>query len=268
MMTLGMIENWTEDGFKHVASLGLRAIEFCYNIGNNPDDLINNLHNVKTWAIRYEVKILSIGRWGTDKIASDGTIIEEELQNTYKMLDVCAELECPVFNTGVNYLNDYSFEENCKFASAFLQKAVDYGKTKGVKVATYNCDWNNFVREPKAWEAIQKNIDGLGIKYDPSHCINCGSGKYLEEINQWADRIYHFHVKGTINVGKDHVDDPPAGLDMINWREVMGLLYAKNYQGMLSIEPHSGVWKDNLGEWGIKYTIHYIGEMLYGRVKY
>lgn len=263
MMTLGIIENWTEEGFRHVAELGLHAIEFCYNIGNDPKDLVDLIPDIKKWSEQYDVRVLSIGRWGTDKIAPDGTVIEEELQNTYTMLDVCAELGCPVFNTGVNYLKDDSFFENCNHAVAFLSKTVAYGKEKGVKVAMYNCDWNNFVREPKAWTAIMSRIPELGIKYDPSHCINTGSGKYLEEINEWADRIYHFHIKGTIHIGDDHVDDPPAGLDMIDWRQVMGLLYAHGYPGMLSIEPHSGVWKGDLGEWGIRFTIDYISKMVY-----
>lgn len=263
MMTLGMIENWTQEGFQHIAELGLHAIEFCYNVGNDPEVLKGLVPDIKKWSETYDVKILSIGRWGTDKIAPDGSLIEEELKNTYTLLDVCAELGCPVFNTGVNYLEDKSFFDNCDYAVDFLSKAVEYGKSKGVKVATYNCDWNNFVREPKAWLAIMSRVRGLGIKYDPSHCINSGSGKYLQEINEWADRIYHFHIKGTINIDGDHVDDPPAGLDMMDWRQIMGLLYAHDYAGMLSIEPHSSTWKGDLGEWGIKVTIDYISKMVY-----
>ncbi len=263
MMTLGMIEYWSEEGFKHLHDLGLHAVEFCYNDGNNPDDLIALIPDIKKWSEQYDVKVLSIGRWGADKIADDGTIIEEELQNTYKLIDVCAELGCPVFNTGVNEVEGKSFFDNCDYAVEFLSKACAYAKEKGVKVACYNCDWSNFVREPKAWLAIMSRVRDLGIKYDPSHCINSGSGKYLEEINDWADRIYHFHIKGTININGDHVDDPPAGLDMIDWRQIMGLLYEYKYDGMLSIEPHSGTWQGELGEWGIKLTIDYISKMVY-----
>lgn len=263
-MILGMIENWTEEGFKHLKDLNLHAIEFCYNTGNDPKDLVNSLHDIHTWSVRYEVKVKSIGRWGTSKINPDGTIIEEELQNSYTMIDVCAALDCPVFNTGVNYIEDKTFEENCEYAIAYLKKVVDYGKEKNVKVAVYNCDWNNFVVGPKQWEVILPAVDGLGIKFDPSHCINQGRLDYLGEIKDWGDKIYHFHIKGTININGDHVDDPPAGLDMVNWREVMGLLYAKGYDGMLSIEPHSRIWRTgDLGEWGIKYTIDYISPMMY-----
>ena len=85
---------------------------------------------------------------------------------------------------------------------------------------------------------------------------------YLEEIRDWGHRFYHVHIKGTLKVGGKHVDDPPAGLDMINWNALMGMLYAVGYDGTLSIEPHSGVWQGELGEKGIDYTIRYIRERM------
>ena len=263
MMNLGMIEHWSEDGFKHIAELGLHAIELDYNVGNDPDKLVELIPDLKKWIEQYDVKVGAIGRWGSDKVDENGNIIEEELNNTYKLVDVCTAIGCPVFITGVNYNEEKSFDWNCNAAVKYLSSAVEYAKTKGVKVCCYNCDWNNFVREPKAWAAILTRVEGLGIKYDPSHCINSGSGKYLEEIKDWADRFYHFHIKGTININGDHVDDPPAGLDMVDWRQIMGLLYEYKYNGMLSIEPHSGTWKGDLGEWGIRFTVDYISKMVF-----
>lgn len=264
MMTLGMIEKWTEKGFKHISDLGMKAIELDYNVDNAPDELVKLVPELNSWSEKYDVKIGAIGRWGSDKIDANGNVIESELNNSYKIIDVCVSVGCPVFITGVNYIENKSFDENCNYAVDYLSKVVEYGKTKGIKVCCYNCDWNNFVREPKAWAAIVTSVDGLGIKYDPSHCITAGSGKYLEEINDWADRFYHFHIKGTIVVGKNHVDDPPAGLDMIDWRQIMGLLYAHNYSGMLSIEPHSAVWRsDKQGDWGIGVTKDFISPMIF-----
>lgn len=261
-MTLGMIENWGEECFEKVASFGLKAVEFCYNVGNDPEDIIEEADDIKTYVEKYGVKVLSMGRWGSDKFDGDGNIIEEELQGTYMLLDVCEKLGCPVFNTGVNYIEKLSYEENCEKAVMFLQKLVDYGRDKGVKIATYNCDWNNYVREPKAWELVHNQIPELGIKYDPSHCINSGSGDYLGEAAVWGKRFYHFHLKGTLNINGQHLDDPPAGLDMIDWGALIAVLYKHKYQGMLSIEPHSPTWFGELGDWGVKYTIDYISKMI------
>jgi hypothetical protein len=38
----------------------------------------------------------------------------------------------------------------------------------------------------------------------------------------------------------------------------MDILYTKDYNGMLSIEPHSSYWKGKKGQWGIDFTINYI----------
>lgn len=259
-----MIENWSEEGFKKVAGFGLGAIEFCYNIGNDTTRLWGIREDVKKWSDKYKVKVGSIGRWGTDKVTKEaGAVLAEELASNKMLIDFCAYVGCPVFNTGVNYVESLTYLDNCNIATEWLSNLVKYGKMKGVKVATYNCHWNNFVREPKAWELIHGKLPELGLKYDCSHTINSGSGKYVEELADWGSRIYHVHIKGTLRVNGKHLDDPPAGLDMIDWRQVMGLLYAAKYDGMLSIEPHSKIWQGDLGDWGIKTTVKYISEMIF-----
>jgi sugar phosphate isomerase/epimerase len=263
-MTLGMIENWSEAGFRKVADHGLKAIEFCYNIGNDPAALMAMAGDVRIWRDATGVKVGAVGRWGTDKLAKDGAVVDAELKGSKTMIDFCAAVGAPVFNTGVNFVEELSYLDNCNAAAGFLGELVDYGKSKGVKIATYNCHWNNFVREPAAWKLVHGKLPELGLKYDSSHTINSGGGDYLGEIAEWGNRIYHVHIKGTINVNGKHVDDPPAGLDMIDWRAEMGLLYAKKYDGMLSIEPHSGIWKGEQGEWGVRFTIRYIQKMIYG----
>ncbi|NMP37304.1 MAG: sugar phosphate isomerase/epimerase [Clostridiales bacterium] len=262
-MTLGIITSFDDKGFQQAKSLGLDFIEICYNVGNDCKEFYDNRDALKERAERYGVKVGSIGRWGSDKIDADGKIIEEELKNSYMLIDVCSELGCEVFNTGVNYVEKFSFFENVGFAIDFLGKLCEYGRKKGVDIATYNCDWNNFVREPKVWKLTHNHLKELGIKYDPSHCINSGSGDYLGEMVEWGDRFYHFHLKGTLNINGEHIDDPPAGLDMINWQAVMGMLYAKGYNRTLSIEPHSGTWRGDLGAWGVRYTVDYMSKLIY-----
>lgn len=261
-MKLGIIAGFDEESFAMAKSKGLSFIEICYNIGNDCQEFYNQIDEIKARIEKYGVAIGSIGRWGTDKIAKDGTLIEEELKNTYLLIDVCAALGCGVFNTGVNCVDEISKFANLTAAVDFLQKVVDYGKTKGIKVATYNCDWNNFVCRPEIWEYTHNHIKDLGIKYDPTHCINCGSGDYLGEMKDWGKRFYHIHIKGTININGDHVDDPPAGLDMINWGEFMGMLYYHHYNEGLSIEPHSSIWKGELSDFGVDLTIKHISQFI------
>lgn len=262
-MKLGIICPYDDAGFEYAKSLGLDFIEICYNIGNDCKKFAEELPELIARTEKYGIKIGSLGRWGTDKFDSDGKLIEEELNDNLILIDCASKLHCPVFNTGVNYVEKLSLYENVTNAIMFLEKLVAYGKERGVKIATYNCDWNNFVRTPEMWKLIHGHIKDLGIKYDTSHCINSGSGDYIGETLAWGDRFYHVHIKGTININGDHVDDPPAGLDMTDWRTFLGILYNKRYDGNLSIEPHSSTWQGDLGDWGVKLTVDYIDKLIY-----
>jgi sugar phosphate isomerase/epimerase len=142
-----------------------------------------------------------------------------------------------------------------------LDPLVKFGKEKGVRVAVYNCEWSNFVVNAKAWEKVLPRVEGLGIKYDPSHAIgrNCD---ILTELRDFGKYVCHFHVKGVIKIDGKEYDNPPAGLDMIPWGAVLDMLYTNGYTGGLSIEPHSSKWLGRRGEWGIDFTIKYIGQFL------
>ena len=262
-MKLGIIADPDVQSAKWAAGKGLHYLEYCYNVGADLDLLESRIPELKQAYADYDLHLGALGRWGEDKVGPDGELLQESVRNTKRLIDVAAALGAPVFNTGVNYVKALTYLDNLNAAVRFLRLAVDYGKEKGVKVSVYNCDWNNWIRKPDVWRIVLEAVPGLGIKFDPSHCINVHHGNYLAEIHEFSDRIYHFHVKGTLNISGDHVDDPPAGLDGTNWNAVLGLLYAKGYDGMLSIEPHSSTWSGGMGDWGVDYTINYLSKMLY-----
>lgn len=60
MMTLGMIEHWNEAGFNKVAGLGLKAIEFCYNIGREPAELMAQTSDIRKWSVAAGIKVGSV----------------------------------------------------------------------------------------------------------------------------------------------------------------------------------------------------------------
>ena len=262
-MKLGIITEPDVESAKWAAGKGLHYLEYCYNGGSDLAVLKSRIPALKKAYADYDLHLGALGRWNEKKIAPDGTLLAEGVQNTKRLIDIAAELGAPVFNTGVNYVETLSMLDNLNAAVKFLRLAVDYGKQKGVKVAVYNCDWCNYIREPATWRIVLEAVPELGIKFDPSHCINVHHGDYLAEIREFGARIYHFHIKGTLNIDGRHVDDPPAGLDATNWPAILGLLYAQQYDGMLSIEPHSATWRGEMGDWGVDYTIQYISNMLY-----
>lgn len=260
-MKLGIINGWEEGNIKYVSDKGLEAVEFCVNHNYNSDEFLKKAENIKGYCEKYGVVVGSMGRWGQTRIDDNGEIIPEALQDDKNIIDAASIIGCPVFNTGVNYTESKSFYENCRIAIDYLSQLIEYAKEKNVKISVYNCSWENFVVEPKAWHPILSALPELGIKYDASHCLSRG-GDYLSEIMDWGERFYHFHLKGAVYVNGEHYDDAPAGLDMIDWKSVMDLLYTKDYDGMLSIEPHSHFWTGKKGQWAIDYTINYFRPMI------
>ncbi len=260
-MKLGIINGWNEGSIKYVHDKGLEAVEFCVNHNYDSEEFLAQAEAIKGYCEKYNVAVGSMGRWGMTRIDEEGNIIPKALQADKNIITAASIIGCPVFNCGVNYTESKSFYENCQIAIAYFKELIDFAKDKNVKIASYNCDWENFVIEPKAWHPIMSALPELGIKYDISHCIR-RNGDYLQEMLDWGNRFYHFHLKGAVWVNGEHHDDAPAGLDMINWPVVMDILYTLDYDGMLSVEPHSHYWIGKKGQWGIDYTINYFRPMV------
>lgn len=261
MMRLGMINDYTEGSFAQNKELGLSCIEFCVNAGADVEKFLASVPDIKRYSEQYGVAVASIGRWGADRVNANG-VIEEELQLSYRYIDACAALSCPVFVCGCNEVEGLSFYQNCALAIEYLGRVIDYARGKGVKVAVYNCTKNNFVRKDPVWDIVLGQLPELGIKYDPSHCRYDG-GNYLAEMKKWGRRFYHVHLKGSLIIDGERFDDPPAGMDQTDWGAFFSILYAYGYDGALSIEPHSQNWQGELSEAGIRYTIAYMNKLLF-----
>ncbi len=252
-MKLGIIApQHNKMGIEYVANLGLKWTEFDVN-----DDDISylNIPEIKSALDEYGVNIGAVGRWGRPRINKDGSINTKEQNDERALIDFCREVGCPVYICGVNYVPEISLYSNYSSAIAYIQSLVDYAGGD-VKVCIYNCSWHNYLYDETAWKLVGGHIPALGIKFDPSHSIN-GGRDYIRETLDYGHMFYHVHLKGTINIDGVHVDDPPAGLDSINWGMFLSLLAKQGYDGMLSIEPHSATWQGELGSRGVEYSVNY-----------
>ncbi|MCR5523358.1 MAG: sugar phosphate isomerase/epimerase [Clostridia bacterium] len=255
-MKLGIINGWEEKCIKYVKDKGLDAVEFCVNHNYDADEFLSRANEIKGYSEKYGIPVGSMGRWGMKRIDENGKVIPEALHADKALIDAAEIIGCPVYNVGVNEVESLGYYDNCRIAIDYLSQLLDYARGRGVKIATYNCDWENFVFDDRAWSVIHTALPELGIKYDASHCLS-RRGDYLKELRDWGDRVYHFHIKGVLYIDGEGYDDAPAGLDEINWGGVMDILYTKDYDGMLSIEPHSNYWKGRKGQWGVDFTIKY-----------
>jgi sugar phosphate isomerase/epimerase len=261
-MKLGLIAPPKVESFDQAIRFGLKSLEFCINVEQDVNQFISLVPELRTASERTHVGVFSIGRWGADRIAIDGTIIEEELQASYALIDAAQQLECPIFVCGCNYVMERSFYDNIGSAIAYFSKLIEYGKPRGVQIATYNCHWNSFVVDDTAWKLIHGHLPELGIKYDPSHARYAGQD-YLKEMRDWGHRFLHVHIKGSVIIDGERFDDPPAGMDQTDWGTFMSILYGTGYDAGLSIEPHSHTWLGELGDRGIEYTVAYINKLIF-----
>ena len=257
-MKLGRIAWFEEEDFKKAQERGMEFIEL--DVNDRAQLFLENVELIRKRSAEYKMPIGAVGRWGSDRICRDG-ICQEELELEYRLIDATAKLGCGIYITGCNYVQELSYYENCGFAISYFEKLIAHGAEKGVRIAVYNCRWNNFVCTPMAYTLIHGYLKELYIKYDPSHSIYDG-GDYLQETRDWGDRFLLVHLKGSLVIGGERYDDPPAGLDQTDWGAFLAILYAKGYQGGLSIEPHSSNWHGELGEKGIDYTIRYFRQLM------
>lgn len=257
-MELGIITWIEEENFRMAKEKGLSFVEL--DVNSRAEEFLDRLDEIVDRSRRYEMERGAVGRWGSDRISGDG-ICREELELELRLIDAAAKLGCGVYITGCNFVEELSYYENCSLAISYFEKLIAYGKERHVKIATYNCRWNNFVCTPMAFTVIHGYLKDLYIKYDPSHCIYDG-GDYLKETRDWGERFAHVHLKGSLVVDGQRYDDPPAGMDQTDWGAFLAILYAKGYEGRLSIEPHSENWKGELGEKGVDYTIKYFRSLL------
>ena len=260
-MKLGMIRFPNEDGFRYLAKKELEFMEVCCNSDDDSRYFIEHKDEIKGYIDQYKVPVQSVGRWNAAPIR-EGKLSCEVVDLQKNLMAAVAEVGSPVFVCGCAYDGSVSLYKNYCLAVDYFGTLVEEAKKyNGMKVAVYNCDWGNFVCTDEQWKIVLGEIPELMLKYDCSHSFSRNQD-YIAELNTWMSRVAHMHIKGVSKVNDDAVDNPPAGMDSIDWPTVFSLIYRYGYDAGLSIEPHSSIWQGALGEAGIDYTIKYMKPMI------
>lgn len=260
-MKLGIIAPAEEVSFILAQKRKLRFLEFCVNEGDDVLSFCDRIQELSAWKKQYGIEIGSIGRWKSKRIDQNGSIIPDELERCYKLIDAAEALQCPSFVVGCNYVDELSFYDNCSAAISFFDKLLTYAGSKNVSLSTYNCRKVNFVHSPDVWRIIHGHLPRLGIKYDPSHARFFG-GDYLQETLDWGHRFYHVHLKGSLLINGVKVDEPPAGMDQTDWPSFLATLRAAGYNAGLSIEPRKSALPSELSDKGVDFSANYFRNLL------
>lgn len=299
-MKLGIIMPPKADSFDKVKALGLDFVEFDCNptdfFGVPVAELTAAQEEMKAASQRTGVEVGAVGRWASHILDEKGEVKPAEWEDVKAVIDFGAYLGAKYYLCSVNYVSGISYYKNITAAIHVLNDIVAYAKERGMETAIVNCCMgDNYIRTPEQWKLVLDEVPGLGIKYDPSHSFVHGgqNGAYLEEGLEWGAHFTYCHVKGVIQRGesrepqqwammdflkrhpelKDELlpkafagnnwyDNPPAGIDVINWRAFFAILYKYGYDGYLAIEPHSATWQGEKGDKGVRYTIKYIRDLM------
>ncbi len=299
-MKLGIIMPPKPESFDRAKELGLDFVEFDCNptdfFGVPTADLLAAKDELKAASERTGVEVGAVGRWASHILDENGNVVQEEWENVKSVIDFGAHLGAKHYLCSCNYVQGISYYKNITAAIQVLNDIVAYAKDHGMETAIVNCMMgDNYIRTPEQWKLVLSEVPGLGIKYDPSHSFVHGGekGAYLTEGLEWGAHFKYCHVKGVIQRGDSHeaehwalrdiivkhpelkdelmpggfggdpdYDNPPAGIDVINWRAFFAILYKYGYDGYLAIEPHSPTWTGEKGEKGVKYTIKYIRDLM------
>lgn len=300
-MKLGIIQPPKAESLKYAKSLGLDFVEFDCNpaafFGRPMAEIAAEQDAILAASKETGVEVGAVGRWASAILDQNGEVIPEEWEEVKAVIDFGAYLGAKYYLCSVAYVKELTYYKNITAAIRVLNQIVAYAKERNMECAIVNCCMgDNYIRTPEQWKLVLDEVPGLGIKYDPSHSFVHGGerGAYMEEAIQWGDRFKYCHIKGVIQLGdsreplhwqlrevaekhpelKDDpsfsalygkgnwYDNPPAGIDSINWRGFFAALYQHGYDGYLSIEPHSATWLGDKGEKGLKYTIKYIRDLM------
>ena len=261
-MKLGMISGETPDCFDYAKSKHLDFIEICRNYDEETLKFIDNIASVKESMARTGLSVQSVGRWNSFP-KNKGELNREVFEMNCKLIDAAAAVGSEIFVCGCNYDESISLYRNYTFAIRYFADIMAYAGKYGMKTAVCNCSWNNFVYSPREWQVVLGELPDLMIKFDPSHAFYRNPNTYIEELQEWIGRVAHMHVKGACIINGKQYDDPPVGMDQIDWKTIFAILYREKYEGGLSLEPHSSTWhRKELKDGGVDFALRFIRPFL------
>ena len=266
-MRIGFIARPEENEFAWAAEHGFPCVEF----NRAPGGVTSQREvasDVRKWSKTHGVDVSSFGYFGAEYFSDDEATRKLSLDDATSAVETCAELGAPVFVLGTgsppmrmqperhpSKPQPVPIDEACRMAVETLGPIVQKAESLGLKVAFYNCDWANFCYNKSAWGMMLAAFPKAGIKFDPSHPFYRGED-YLAQMRDWGHRFHHTHAKGGMKtLGGERIQDPPAGMDQIDWPSFMAMLHLTGYEKDLNLEPHAHTWNRHTYTYPVLFTL-------------
>ena len=168
---------------------------------------------------------------------------EQAVEVTLRAIDAAAEASIGLVNvlTGPNLWEEGArptdgVEEAWGVALSALERIVDHAEENAVMIGFEPC-WGTLAHDA---ETAQRVLDAVAVQitFDPSHFVMTGD-PIPELIENWGDRIVHFHLKDAF--GRPGIEGEDfifclLGEGDVPWHETFRALEAIGYEGALSVE--------------------------------
>lgn len=258
-MRIAFITNGTDGDLQFAKENHIPCVEI--NVHQNLAEWESRKESYKNLLTRFGIQVDAMGIWGRNYISDNEQERQTCLEELRRHIDLASFLEAEVVMTGGGEDPDQPMEFQAQKACEILRPLVEYAQSKGIKFAFYNCHWTNHITGPTAWDVVDHLLPTVGIKFDPSHPFY-DDVDYLEHARDYGHKFIHFHAKGSMKVGGKHFEDPPAGMDQIDWRSLFAILHKHNYRGDISIEPHSDTWTGDRYYKGILFSKRFLEQFV------
>ena len=266
-----------EEKVKFAAEQKFDAIELsCWPVANDRDYSSTDI-DVSKFDSKTKEDILKLTGENNIEIASlayydnclhpDTSIRENNVKHLYNVIETAGKLGVKFVGAFAGRNLDLSFEENFTEFEKIFPNIVKYAADRNVNLLIENCSMPGWHREgwgatisysPELWDRMFEIIpdENFGLNFDPSHLAYQGVD-YLKVIYEFADRIFHVHMKDVywsdtpkqVGVFGGYVifGDPrrfwnfrSLGRGKIKFEEIIRALNHIGYSGPLSVE-----WEDS-----------------------
>ncbi len=223
--------------FSHLNKLGISYFEPRGINGVNIADIDDNqLAQLKKDMSDYGIKVSSIGSpIGKISIKDD---FEPHLEKLKRVIHIAKEL-------GTKYIRIFSFfipqgEDASIYRDEVLKRMramCDLAEKEGV-ILLHENEKEIYGDIADRCLDIFENVKSpalMGV-FDPANFVQCGEDVYPKAFNMLKKHIVYMHIKDALPDG----EVVPAGYGVGGVENIVSDLYASDYEGFLSLEPHLG----------------------------
>lgn len=166
-------------------------------------------------------------------IATDPVIRDENIENAIKLLDLAADLGCPLQRVFIGMPDGpFDLKEIVPRVAEGLKRVMAHAETTGVKVALETHDaWTRGESVRAVLDAVNSPL--LGVCWDVSNSFF--TEPLVETFNAIRERIVHVHFKDGRRNG-ELVDNTLPGDGEVDLPGAAALLSASGYAGFYSFE--------------------------------